>query len=172
MFILAGAVPIEIWLLALAIKEIRDGHCYEFVVVKRTDGVPLYVGFWAGSISLYIIVTPILGLLWFPRTSMILRKGWLRLIPIVFWFLTWFFMIVACEMATHAFSFKEPDSYELTYLSVGVQEWGFGQVMAVVMLFLQLWDIVNYPLKPCSHGEKRIVRWWNSTVKPIFRKSM
>ena len=79
-------------------------------------------------------------------------------------------MVVACEIATHSFSFKEPESYKLTYLSVGVQEWGFGQVMAVVMLFLQLWDILSYPLQPSPHGGKRIVYWWNSRMKPFFGK--
>jgi len=120
---LVGAIPIEIWLFVLAVKEIRDDHCSTFVVVKRRDrlGVPLYVGFWAGSIALYIVVIPILALHWFPRPRSFLQKGMLRLVPGVLWFLTWFFMVVACEIATHSFSFKEPESYKLSYLSVGVQ---------------------------------------------------
>ncbi len=153
---LAGAFPIEIWLLVLAVKEVRDNHCDEFLFVKKRDhwGMPLYEGFWAGSIALYIVITPIFSLLWFQRPRSILQKGMLKLIPIVLWFLVWFFMVVACEIATNSFSFKEPESYQHTYLSVGIQEWGFGQVMAVVVLFLQLWDILSYPLQPSPYGGK------------------
>ena len=83
------------------------------------------------------------------------------------WFLTWFFMVVACEIAVHSFQFREAD-YQLTPLSA--QEWQFGQVIAVAMVFLQLYDIVKHPFQSSSHGGKRLVYWWQYKARPFYRK--
>lgn len=166
---LVAALPLARWLFYLAIREIKDKHCYEFTVISRAPKsyTPLFIIFWAVSCSLYVFALPIFTLLFLKRTSPGFNKMPLKLIPMTIWFIIWFFMVVACEVATHSFQFRESD-YVLTPLAA--QEWQFGQVMAVVMLFLQLYDVCSYPFRESQHGGKRIVYWWMYRAKPFWRK--
>jgi len=72
-------------------------------------------------------------------------------------------MVVACEVALGTVIYRGPNS-ELQANSAG--SWGFGQVIAVVMLFSQFWDIVFYPLgvseKHMDEDGKpyRRYKWW------------
>lgn len=166
---LVGAVPLALWLFVLVIKEIIDTHCYQFTVAAKApkSHTPLFVIFWSLSMAFYILAIPTFSFLWFPKFHDKLQKGPRKLMPMGLWFLTWFFMIICCEIAIHSFQFRDAD-YQLTPLTA--QEWQFGQVMAVVMVFLQLYDILKYPLKPSRHGGKRIVYWRDYKLKPFCRK--
>jgi hypothetical protein len=168
---LVGTLPLAIWLFYLAIKEIKDKHCYEFTVVSRAakSYTPLFIIFWAVSLSLYIFALPVFSLLFFHKTRARLARMPGKSLPMVIWFVIWFFMVVACEVATHSFQFRESD-YQLTPLTA--QEWQFGQVMAVVMLFLQLYDVCSYPFRKSRHGGKRISYWWEYQFKPFWRRSI
>lgn len=166
---LLGTLPLAIWLFYLAIKEIKDKQCYEFTVVSRAakSYTPLFIIFWAVSLSLYIFALPCFSLLFFNKTRTRVARMPLKLVPMGIWFVTWFFMVVACEVATHSFQFRELD-YQLTPLTA--QEWQFGQVIAVVMLFLRLYDVCTYPFRESKHGGKRISYWWAYRFKPFWNR--
>jgi hypothetical protein len=166
---LIGAFPLGIWLFVLVIQELKDGHCYQFTYIAKAPNsyTPNYLIFWAIAMALYILAIPTFSLLWFNRFHDKLRKGWMKLIPMGIWFSTWVFMLVACEIAIHSFQFRD-EEYQLTPLTA--QEWGFGQVIAVVMVFLQLYEILKYPFQPSKHGGKRIVYWWDYKAKPFYQR--
>ena len=104
------------------------------------NNFPYYLGWWAGSLSSYVPTLPLFGILWIWTRS---QSGVLRVIPLLFWLAAWTLMVVACEVALKTVTYIGPNA-DLSPNPAG--SWGFGQVISVVMLFSQFWDIVFYPL--------------------------
>jgi hypothetical protein len=157
-----GALPLALWVWISLLKAINnDDRCAQFSSIKKTDvkKFPYYVGYWAGSISSYLFPLPLFGILWVWTRS---RKGFLRILPLVFWIVSWALMVVACEVALKTVVYLGPNN-QVQGNPAGT--WAFGQVIAVVMLFSQFWDIVFYPFGPSRHLDDegkpyRRGRWW------------
>lgn len=72
-------------------------------------------------------------------------------------------MVVACEVAIATVNYVGPDN-QIAPNPAG--SWAFGQVISVVMLFSQFWDIVFYPLGVSRHSPDvdgnpvRRYQWW------------
>src|SRR5579859_5376035 len=73
------------------------------------------------------------------------------------WLVTWIFVIIASETSLKNY----PYCYHL----------GFGQIMTLVMLFSQIWDIIYYPFGISEHGGRRIVYWWRAGFRPWYSKT-
>ena len=162
-FALMGALPLALWVWISLLQAINgDSRCAQFSSIKRTDtkNFPYYVGYWAGSISSYVFTLPLFGILWI-WTSW--NRGFWRFLPLLFWLVSWILMVVACEVAIKTVAYIGPDN-QLQDNPAG--SWAFGQVIPVVMLFSQFWDIVFYPLGQSRHKYAetgipyRRYRWW------------
>jgi hypothetical protein len=159
---LLGAVPLALWVWITLLKEVRSDQCAQFSRIRKTDvkGIPYYTGYWAGSMAAYIPTLPLFGLLWILTAF---KKGILRYLPLLFWLASWVLMVVACEVAIATVNYVGPDN-QIAPNPAGA--WAFGQVIAVVMLFSQFWDIVFYPLGPSKHSPDaegkpiRRYQWW------------
>jgi len=115
--------------------------------------LPYYVALWAFSLALAVLAVPVVALLWLPERLRNIRRGGFAG-ALVIWFVTWVMTIVASEASLFTYEFKN--------------RLGFGQIMALVMLFTQIWDIISYPFKQSEHGGKRIEYWWKITFKPEY----
>lgn len=118
--------------------------------------LPYYVALWAFSLALAILALPAVALLWLPDRLRNIRRGGFAG-AIVLWFVTWVMTIVASEASLFTYEFKN--------------RLGFGQIMALVMLFSQVWDIVSYPFKKSQHGGTRIEYWWRTTFKSGYLRT-
>ena len=98
------------------------------------------------------IVLPIASLLWVSKVSRRVRRTVLSA-AILMWLVPWIMAIVASEALLIPYAYKN--------------RLGFGQIMALVMLFIQLWDIGYYPFQQSDHGCIRIIYWWRTTCKPV-----
>lgn len=155
---LLGAVPLALWVWITLLREIKNDQCTQFSDIKKTDvkGIAYYTGFWAGSMASYVPTLPLFGLLWVLTAF---KKGVFRYLPLLFWLASWVLMIVACEVAITTVNYLGPDNQ---IASNPAGSWAFGQVIAVVMLFSQFWDIVFYPLGLSKHSP-------DSKGKPVRR---
>jgi hypothetical protein len=100
-----------------------------------------------------IMALPAVALLWLPETLRNIRRVGFA-VAIVLWFVSWVMNIVASETSLFTSEYRN--------------RLGFGQIMSLVMLFSQVWDIVSYPFKHSENGGKRIEHWWENTVRRRF----
>lgn len=113
---------------------------------------PLFIVLWGTSVAIAVLTLPALSLLWIPRVLRRVRSTVLTA-ALFTWLATWIFVIIASEISLINYPYR----YRL----------GFGQIMTLVMLFLQIWDIVYYPFLKSGDGEtRRIVVWWRTVGRP------
>jgi hypothetical protein len=153
------------------IQGIQDTKCAQFEIVHITDhsGIRVYVALWAGAIGSFALTIPMMTLLWFPKACSWFQHGIGKVSVALVWFASWVLILVACEFASNNFRYKGPTDTTVTRLTSN--EFAFGQVIAVVMLFSQLWDIAVYPFHESdeSQGGKRIVYWYRTRLRPAYR---
>jgi hypothetical protein len=163
---LVGTLPLEAWAAKVTTTGIFNPQCGEFDDIQKvalgSNDVPLYGVLWGVSCLVAMITLPFLSLVSFrkvlPRFRVIIVS-----VALFLWFATWVLTCAASEASLVKF-YRKP---------------GFGQIMAVVMLFSQVWDIACYPFQPSDHGGTRFAYWrktqftpWYTRVRQRFRKSM
>ena len=164
--VLVGTLPLEAWAAKVTSSGIFNPQCGEFDDVRKvslgSNDVPLYGVLWGVSCLVAMITLPFLSLVSFrkilPRFRYIIIS-----VALLLWFATWVLTCAASEASLVNFHRKP----------------GFGQIMALVMLFSQVWDICCYPFLPSDHGDTRIAYWWKTQFNPWylrmnqrFKKSM
>ena len=156
---------------AKTIQGILDTKCSQFEIVHITDhrGIRVYVAIWAGAIGSFALTIPMLTLLWFTKACSWFQHGLGKFFVALVWFASWVIIVVACEFAANDFAYKGPTDPTATRLTSN--EFAFGQVIAVVMLFGQLWDVALYPFRESdeNQGGKRIVYWYRTRLRPAYR---
>ena len=167
---LLGAVPLGFYVMVTTILAIENHTCDAYSTVVRTDehGIRVFVAFWITATALYGLAIPFLTFLWFSNVFSWFQHGVGRVLPAIPWLVTWAFMIVACQMAINQVYFNDPAG--ATDPTSPASIWGIGQVMAVVMLFSQVWDCVAYPLSPSPKGDgPRVAYWWRHQFIPFLQ---
>jgi hypothetical protein len=153
------------------IQGIQDTKCAQFEVIHKTDErrIRVYVAIWAGAIGSFALTIPLLALLWFPKACSWFQHGLGKFFVALVWFASWVIVVVACEFAANKFAYQGPTDTTATRLTSN--EFAFGQVIAVVMLFGQVWDVVIYPFHESdeNQGGKRIVYWYRTRLRPAYR---
>jgi hypothetical protein len=150
---LAGTFPLEAWITEATTHGIFNPQCGEFDNVRKvslgSNDVPLYAALWGISVLICAVAVLFLPLVWARKLLPRFRYSVIT-VTLFLWFCTWVFACVASEVSLGNFN-RAP---------------GFGQIMALVMLFSQIWDICYYPFLPSDHGGTRIVYWWKTQAKP------
>ena len=113
----------------------------------------MFIVLWFVSVIFGALVLPIVSLLWVSKVLRRLRRAVLSA-AILMWLVSWIMTIVASEASLITYAYKN--------------RLGFGQIMTLVMLFLQVWDIGSYPFQKTDHGDTRIMYWWRTTGKPTY----
>lgn len=154
--VFVGTIPLEYWACTAIAGGVRNPQCKEFETVSKvimgTSTYPLFIVLWGTSVATAVLALPALSLLWIPRVLRRVRRTVLTA-ALFTWLATWIFVIIASEISLINYPYR----YRL----------GFGQIMTLVMLFLQIWDIVYYPFAKSQDGEtSRIVYWWRTVVRP------
>lgn len=168
MVAMLGCVPFGIWTFIQA--AIGPRQCYDY---EKTEGfnlasytIPLYASFWAASGVAYVLAFPVLSIQCFPQFLPRFQKKFSS-VAIVLWLLTLCLTVGYGEAVMATFAFKGPNNY-LTWLQS--EDWTFGQVLAVVMLFYIGWDFCMYPFQDSQHGSTRFERWKNTTFWPWYER--
>ncbi len=158
--VLVGTVGLVFYSSDITIGGISHPQCNEFVGLRMmqigSKEFPYYVVIWAFSMGMAVLAIPVIALLWLPSRLHTIRRIGLTAAAIL-WFVTWVMTIVASESSLYTYEFKNL--------------LGFGQIMALVMLFSQVWDIVYYTFKPSKHGGRRIEYWWKNKFKPRYLRT-
>ena len=155
-----GTIPLEYWACTATASGVKHPQCQEFdsvsKVIMGSNTYPLYVVLWGTSVGTAVLALPALSLLWVPPVLRRLRRVVLAA-AIFTWLVTWIFVIIASETSLKNYPYR----YRL----------GFGQIMTLVMLFSQIWDIIYYPFGISEHGGRRIVYWWRAGFRPWYSKT-
>jgi len=156
--VLVGTVSLVIYSGDITIGGINHPLCGEFDGLRTAQlgstQLPYYVVIWTVALGMAIMALPAVALLWLPESLRNIRRVGFA-VAIVLWFVSWVMNIVASEASLFTYEYRN--------------RLGFGQIMSLVMLFSQVWDIVSYPFKHSeNYGGKRIEHWWENTVKRRF----
>ena len=118
---------------SISLKKLSVSTCYAFQPASDDT----WVMFWYVSHGLSAIVTIFLITFDLPMSTM---KAIHHCIAFVTWALSLLAMVVAIELLMATITFTDGTDNPVV---LGTSNWSLGQVMAVVMLFPQLWDTAS-----------------------------
>jgi len=160
---LVGTAPLIYWSCHFTIGGIGNPQCGEFEGWQKwpvgSNAYPVYVVLWGISVGFGTLALPVIFLLWVPHGPFKRRvRGVALSVAVITWLISWIMVIIASEVSISGYRYR----YRL----------GFGQIMALVMLFSQIWDIIYYIFSKSEHGGSKVMYWWSATVKPRWSRFM
>jgi len=160
-----GVTAATTWILC---KPLVDSRCKSQQHFTSNTGVILYnicLGLQIPSIHVANIA---FIYLWIDRNNFDRRQKVLKLtlrVAMILWVLSFPLAIAACQVLLATFGYHD-DNGQVLYLRA--DGWGLGQVIALVMLALPLFDASTYLREPSHHDEtqSRFRYWWVTKLIP------
>lgn len=164
-----GLAAATIWIFS---KGLVDSRCKSEQHFTSDTGVILKnicIGLQIPSIQVANIALIYLGI---DRNNFDRRQKVLKLalrVAIILWVLSFPLAFAACEVLLTTFGYRDSNGQ---VLFLRADSWGLGQVIALVMLALQLFDASTYLREPSHQDEtqSRFRYWWITKLIPLSKR--
>ena len=164
-----GVTAATTWILC---KPLVDSRCKSEQYFTSETGAILKYMYLALQVASVLVANTAFVYLGIDRINFDRRQKVLKLtlrVAMILWVLSFPLAIAACQVFMTTFGYRD-DNGQVHLLTAS--SWGLGQVIALVMLALPLFDASTYLREPSHHDEtqSRFRYWWVTKLIPRSKR--